>query len=314
MGGIDFLKEIDVSSWAQLLDNDFEGTFIIDRDKNILFWTRGAEKISGYSAAETLGHQCSNKFLMPINEQGLLLCSSFCLANQVLAANSPRQIEAYIHHKEGYRLPVMMRVIPLRHASNEILGTAHIFIDTSPRLSMPPRLEKLDHLELIDPQTSIGNRAFLNIYLQSRLQEWQKFGIPFGVLMIDIDHLTELNDLYGRATCDRLIATIARTLQNNLRFVDVLGRWGDDEFLAIITNIDESKLDVVANKLRLLVQNSFIFAEGASVSATVSIGATIVQKKDTVKELVDRAEKLMYHSKWLGRNRVCHRLEAPAKA
>jgi diguanylate cyclase (GGDEF)-like protein len=140
----------------------------------------------------------------------------------------------------------------------------------------------------------------------------QKFGLSFGVLYIDVDRLAEINDLYGRATGDRLLAAIAKTLLNNLRFVDVLGRWEDDAFLAIVANVNEVKLDVVANKLRLLAQNSFIFTNGLSVSTTVSIGATMARRRDTIKEIISRAEKLMLHSKWLGRNRVSSRLTTGA--
>ncbi len=308
--GTQLLKEIDASCWPQLLDQSFEGAFFIDVDKNILFWNKGAEAISGYSATETIGRKCNDKLLAPIDEEGRHLCSKLCPVNKVLAAGLPQHLEIFIHHKEGYRLPVMMRIVPLYNEKHEILGLAHIFVDTSPRLSMPPRVEELTRLDLIDQQTLIGNRAFLKIYLQSRLQEMQKFGLPFGILLVDIDHLGEINDLYGRLTGDRIVSMVARTLLSNLRFVDVLGRWGDDEFLAIVTNVDEAKLDVVANKLRLLVQNSFIFADGRSVSTTVSIGATMARKRDTVKELTDRAEKFMYHSKWLGRNRVVTRISA----
>ncbi len=302
------LKEIDSSCWIEILSGSFEGIFLIDREKNILFWNKSAEKISGYPSSEALGRKCSDKLLVPIDDQGRLLCSELCPLNKIQTGTSNQILELYIHHREGYRLPVLMRIAPLKSRTDEVIGTAHIFIDTSPRLTMPPRIDELNRLDLIDPLTSIGNRNFLKIYLQSRLQEMQKFGLTFGVLFIDIDRLAEINDLYGRSTGDRLIAAIARTLLNNLRFIDILGRWEDDAFLAIITNVNEAKLDVVANKLRLLAQNSFIFTNGLSVSTTVSIGATMARKRDTVKEIIDRAEKLMLHSKWLGRNRVCLRL------
>lgn len=303
-----FLKEISFSCWSEILSSSFEGLFLIDREKNILFWNKSAETISGYSSSEAVGRKCSDKLLVPIDEQGRLICSELCPINNIQAKASNQVLELYIHHREGYRLPVLMRIVPLKNQADQLMGTAHIFIDTSPRLSMPPRTDELNRLDLIDPLTSIGNRNFLKIYLQSRLQEMQKFGLSFGVLLIDIDRLAEINDLYGRSTGDRLIAAIARTFVNNLRFIDVLGRWDDDAFLAIITNVNEVKLDLVANKLRLLAQNSFIFTNGLSVSTTVSIGATIARKRDTLKEIIDRAEKLMFHSKWLGRNRVCIRL------
>lgn len=302
-GSQDFFEFLDVNSFTEILAASFEGLIFIDREKNILFWNKAAETISGYSNEEVLGRKCSDKILSPIDADGRSLCSELCPLNNKPEMMS-QDLELYIHHREGYRLPVIMRIRPLKNKKGEPIGTAHIFMDISPRVSMPPKAEELSRLDLIDPLTSVGNRNFLRIYLRSRLQEMQKFKLSFGVLYIDVDRLAEINDLHGRATGNRLLAAIARTLLNNLRFIDVIGRWEDDEFLAIVTNVDEKKLDVVANKLRLLAQNSFILSDGLSISTTVSIGATLAHRKDSVKDLVDRAQKLMLHSKWLGRNRV----------
>lgn len=306
------LKDINPICWEEIMASSFEGLFLIDREKNIVFWNKSAEIISGFQSTEVIGRKCSDKILAPINEEGRPLCSELCPINNFSSNLSNQNLELYIHHREGYRLPVVMKIIPLKNLAQEIIGTAHLFMDMSPRLSLPPRLDDLSRLDLIDPLTSTGNRKFLQLYLQSRLQEMQKFGLSFGVLYIDIDRLAEINDLYGRSTGDRLLAAIAKTLLNNLRFVDILGRWEDDAFLAIIANVNEVKLDVVANKLRLLAQNSFIFTNDLSVSTTVSIGATMVRRRDTIKEIISRAEKLMLHSKWLGRNRVSSRLTTGA--
>ncbi|MCX7974789.1 MAG: diguanylate cyclase [Candidatus Aminicenantes bacterium] len=303
-----FLDTLSIDCLAEILATSFEGVFFLDKERNILFWNQAAETISGYTNSEVLGRKCSDRILAPIDDQGRALCSELCPLNDLKSEVLKRNLELYIHHRDGYRLPVIMRIRPLKNLKGEIIGTAHIFIDISPRVSMPPQAEELSRLDLIDPLTSVGNRTFLRIYLQSRLQEMQKFKLSFGVLYIDVDRLAEINDLHGRVAGDRLIAAIARTLQNNLRFIDVLGRWNDDEFMAIITHVDETKLDVVANKLRLLAQNSFILSNGLSVSTSVSIGATMARRRDTIKDIVDRAEKLMLHSKWLGRNRVSSRL------
>ena len=97
---------------------------------------------------------------------------------------------------------------------------------------------------------------------------------------------------------------IARTFQKNIRYFDIVCRWENEEFLICLLNIDENRLDIVANKLRLLVAESYITVETGLLNATVSMGATLVQRFDTIDSLVKRAEELMLHSKWLGRNKV----------
>jgi len=83
-----------------------------------------------------------------------------------------------------------------------------------------------------------------------------------------------------------------------------VGRWNTEEFLIVLLNLDETRVDIVANKLRLLVAESYLSVETGVLSATISLGACLVQRYDTVESLVKRAEQLMMHSKWRGRNKV----------
>ncbi len=103
---------------------------------------------------------------------------------------------------------------------------------------------------------------------------------------------------------------IAKTLLNNLRPFDVLGRWGGEEFTAIIANINEQQLYFIANRFRLLVENSALHKGSDIIQVTISIGATFAQSNDTMDTLLKRADQLMYHSKLSGRNRVSMKLDA----
>ena len=83
-----------------------------------------------------------------------------------------------------------------------------------------------------------------------------------------------------------------------------MGRWESDEFLVILLNVDENNLDLVANKLCLLMEQSHIMIDANFIRGTISIGATLAKRVDEIEILVKRAQTLMHHSKWLGRNRV----------
>jgi len=103
---------------------------------------------------------------------------------------------------------------------------------------------------------------------------------------------------------DKILRMVARTLANNIRFYDVVGRWAGEQFLVLIFNIQETKLDLVANKLRLLVSQSNIQVGSKLLSVTVSIGATMANLRDNTRTIMDRVVRLMRHSKNRGRNRV----------
>lgn len=102
---------------------------------------------------------------------------------------------------------------------------------------------------------------------------------------------------------------VSRTLANSLRPFDTLGRWGAEEFIAIITNVDDEILSSVAERCRLLVEHSGLPDELGSVKVTVSIGATQSRPDDDMFTLIKRVDGLMYSCKEFGRNCVTSDLE-----
>jgi diguanylate cyclase (GGDEF)-like protein len=124
------------------------------------------------------------------------------------------------------------------------------------------------------------------------------------VLFLDIDNFKIVNDTYGHNIGDGVLMMVARTLSNNLRAHDLVGRYGGEEFVAIITHVDIAQLHSFAERLRLLVENSSHDTEYGTIQVTVSIGATVVRPEDTIETAITRADLFMYNSKVSGRNRV----------
>jgi diguanylate cyclase (GGDEF)-like protein len=124
------------------------------------------------------------------------------------------------------------------------------------------------------------------------------------VLYIDIDNMSTINTSFGRVVGDRVIKMISQTLSSNIRFFEVVGRWDGQVFLAVLLNVDDSKLDLVANKLRLLVEQSHLAEEDKFIKTTISLGATVARSSDSTESLIKRAKELAAHCKWLGKNRV----------
>ena len=159
-------------------------------------------------------------------------------------------------------------------------------------------------LALLDSLTNLGNRRYIEINLRSKLDEMRRYHLPFGILFMDIDRFKDINDTHGHVVGDEMLKMIARTLSGNLRPSDMLGRWGGEEFVAIIANLDEEGLYEIANRCRFLVEQSSLSADGKKLRATISIGATLCQPEDALDALMERADSLMYQSKLAGRNRV----------
>jgi diguanylate cyclase (GGDEF)-like protein len=200
------------------------------------------------------------------------------------------------------------KVVYWNKAAAQITGreaaSVETFAGSAPKLTLPLGLPELERMGLVESETGIASKQYLDMTLATRLQEFQKYGLPFGLVYVDIDNYGKILEKHGRFNASKIVRTVARTLHKNIRFFDVVGRWSTEEFLVILLNIDEGRLDIVANKLRLLIAESYITTETGMLNATVSMGASLVLRYDTVESLVKRGEQLMMHSKWLGRNRV----------
>jgi len=297
--------DIEEDFYKQLLDNLYDGVYFLDSDRRITYWNQGAERLTGYDADDVVGCYCREDILEHVDEKGTRLCdSSLCPASKTLRDGRAREEEVYLHHKSGYRVPVFIRVSPIHSPDGMIIGAVEIFSDATSRIDAKHTIEELQRLALLDSLTGVGNRRYAEMNLDFRLAEQERYGWPFGMLFIDIDHFKAINDSYGHDVGDAVLRMTAKTLSNSLRSFDTVCRWGGEEFVAIIINVGPSQLGTVCEKLRAMMEQSSISLDSKIINATVSIGATIAKEGDSVDSLVHRADELMYRSKQEGRNRI----------
>ena len=306
---MDSLKTIDSDFFKNIVEYLKDGIALLDSQNKFFFWNQGAVDITGFTKAEIVGKSCFEDILIPSDGDDLQLCKNDCPVEKTRRDGKIRSFEAYIHHREGYRLPVFMRVLPIMDSEEKIIGAVETFYDTSPRVLIPQKTQELRKMSLLDPLTELGNKAYLEAQIKLRMDEMHRHQFSLGVLLIDIDHFNATNETHGTVVGDKILRMVARTLANNIRFYDIVGRWAGEQFLVLIYNIQETKLDLVANKLRLLISQSNIQVGTQLLSVTVSIGATIAMLRDNTRTILDRVDRLMRHSKQEGRNRVSITLE-----
>jgi len=292
--------------YKSLLNNLSEGVYIVDTGRRITYWNSGAEKISGFPAAAVIGKRCGPKTLKHIDAKGAVLCRGACPLEKTLTDGLPRSAEVYLHHKDGHQIPVILRTKALFDEKKRIIGAAQIFTDNSSTIEAIRKIEKLEKIAYIDPLTRAANRRYTEISLDARLNEMKRYRWPFAVIFADIDNLKRVNDTYGHDIGDRVLTTVVQTFLKNIRSFDLVGRWGGEEFVIILTNIHEVELlHTITQRLRVLIQNSSVRAGAKTIHATVSCGATLAREKDTRNALIKRADSLMYRAKTSGRNTVC---------
>lgn len=290
--------------YKKVLDNLYDGIYFINHNREIIYWNSGAERHTGYKHSEVMGKHCYDNIIMHVDEEGIPLCDKSCPVLQTIADGCVREVEVFQHHKEGHLIPVSLRIAPVSSSSNEIVVAVEIFNETSPKFTLRQKVEELRSMALIDSLTGTGNRRYIEMFLRSRLDEMKRYGWMFGILFIDIDYFKAINDKYGHDAGDRILKMAGKTILNSLRSFDFLGRWGGEEFIVILANVNGEQLYSIANRLRLLVEHSSTPIGTDIVHVTISIGAALALQDDDVHSIIKRADKLMYNSKASGRNCV----------
>ena len=291
-----------LSSHYELLDLLFDGGYYVDRERRIQFWNKAAEGISGYSRHEVQNRPCFDDILVHVDGQGNHLCQTHCPLHATLVDGQVREVEAYLHHKAGHRVPVAIRICPVRDSHGDIVGAIELFSNTSQMRAISQRMKELEELALLDPLTRLANRRYLEATLEQRCQEMNRYQWSCGVILLDIDHFKAINDGFGHLVGDEMLCTVAQTLLANSRSFDLIGRWGGEEYVAVMRNMGGKDLWATAEKFRRLVAQSHVTVAGEKIRVTISVGATQLQPGDNPKNVFQRVDRLMYASKGAGRN------------
>ena len=158
----------------------------------------------------------------------------------------------------------------------------------------------------IDRLTGVANRQALLASLFAEVERATRYGRPLCVAFVDIDHFKAVNDSYGHAAGDLVLRGVAQTIADNLRVSDLIGRYGGEEFMLILTETDMEEGAEISEKLRKLVERGRFQVEGnANLSVTVSIGIVGgAGQQLRMENLVRDADAAMYSAKSLGRNQT----------
>lgn len=288
----------------ELFEEFFEGIYTVDRTRTILTWNKAAERITGWKAEEVIGKRCMDNILRHVDYQGRELCVEGCPLHRCLIDGKMSENNVFLHHKEGHRVPVTVRVIPQRSAEGGIIGAMELFIDRVKRMDYMKRIEGLQREAMTDPLTGIGNRRFGDAVLERARHDLDEHGMPYGVVLADIDRFKRVNDRHGHAMGDKVLAMCAQSMLQAIRTADSLCRWGGEEFLVVVPAAEAGSLRAIAERIRFLVELSWMEKEEERISVTISVGATLAVKDEGTAATIDRVDKLLYRSKEEGRNRI----------
>ena len=173
-------------------------------------------------------------------------------------------------------------------------------------------IERLKYMGLTDPLTGVNNRRYIERRLQEEIGRSMRHGYTLSCLYIDIDHFKQINDRLGHQAGDEVLRCVAERIKEELRLSDALGRFGGEEFVALLIDAEQEDALHVAERIRLsIAEQPLNLSSGESLDVTISVGIAALLRPDIstpietlVREFVARADQALYQAKAGGRNRV----------
>ncbi len=162
----------------------------------------------------------------------------------------------------------------------------------------------LNELAIHDGLTGAYNRGHVQELLRQSVARYNRYHQALCVMLIDLDHFKQVNDDHGHAVGDEVLRQISVKASACLREGDVFGRWGGEEFIALLPNIDLNGATDVAERLRLGIMELKFYSAARAFGVTVSIGVSQILGSESAESLVDRADVALYAAKDAGRNCV----------
>jgi len=155
----------------------------------------------------------------------------------------------------------------------------------------------------IDPLTGIPNRLAYEERLEQEVARWKRFATPLVLVVWDIDLFKNVNDQFGHRAGDKVLRTIARTLEGSVRETDFVARYGGEEFVQLMTGSSLEECLRVADNLREAIEATGFHFRDQSITITASCGLAEFRDGDSVGPWFERADKALYRAKQAGRNR-----------
>ena len=303
--GPDFFKS--------LLDNLNDGIFFADRQRRILYWNHGAERISGFSEAEVVGRFCFESPFCHGERLSCIPCCGQCPLSASLNSGIETKDRVYLRHKSGRLVAVEVHAIPVQDPTGTHRGIVQIFRDASTTVALELAYGHLRALVEKDSLTGVASRRHLDAFLNEQISVSTRDGHPFCVILADLDRFKRVNDTWGHDVGDQLLVAFAGTLRQMSRASDLVGRFGGEEFLVILPGSSLADTLEVAERMRQATLGTVPPGQHG-VRTTASFGVAEARVRDTSQSLLRRADQALYSAKRRGRNRVESRIDPRLEA
>lgn len=304
----------DVHWLMDILQNIDAGLVVMDKDYKVELWNSFMQNHSGKAPENVMGRSIFSVF-PELSETWFKhkAQSVFVLQSATFTTWEQRP---YLFRFPHYR-PITgtadhmyqnSTIIPLIDSKGLVEHVCLIVYDVTDtavnKIAQQQAHQQLQNLSRTDHLTGLYNRGYWELRLIQEFKRYSRYDQPCSLIMLDIDHFKKVNDNYGHTVGDDVIRQVSKAIKEQVRDLDIAGRYGGEEFGIILTNTDANGAATFAERLRMTIEKMVVSSEGQLVKFTISLGIHQLSQ-DTVdhREWIEKSDQALYKSKEGGRNR-----------
>ncbi|MDI9569539.1 MAG: diguanylate cyclase [Pseudomonadota bacterium] len=294
--------------FKQVVDMANIGIVILDRELYVRHWNNWMAMRTGIAKEKILGVHLFDHFPNLDNPRFLRNVKSTLTFGNYLFFSQKLHHYLFPMPAEGslnMRFDKMQQSCtsyPLRDEDNRI---THVCITVQDVTAIAAYEAKLLDMNLRDSLTGAYNRRFLAARLKEEIDRHKRYGRTLSLLMLDIDYFKNVNDTYGHHCGDSVLKSICEVISAMLRNVDLLIRFGGEEFCCLLPETDLAAAMILAERIRKSIEQEVFRFEGREIRLTVSLGVhELHADHDSPESLLRNADKALYRAKETGRNCV----------
>ena len=291
------------------------GVVVLDRELRVQVWNTFMENRSGRQPGEVHGRPFFDFF--PEVEQAWFRHKVDSVVTLGTPAFTIWEQRPYLVRFKNYQ-PITGQeefmyqnttLLPLRATNSAIEHICLIIYDVTNVATNKQQLQtvnqQLQHLSRTDRLTGLNNRGYWEECLQHEYARHRRYQSMAALVIFDIDHFKRVNDTYGHPAGDKVIQMVAEVIREQIRDTDYAGRYGGEEFVVLMPDIDSSGALIFAERLRKRIEALLVTYENQTIPFTISLGvADLSLPTDGHKQLIERADQALYASKKGGRNQT----------
>lgn len=290
-----------------ILDAVSDGVYVTTRERRIVFWNKGAERMTGYSSDEVLNKHCYDDILIHSDILGKKLCFDGCPLQNCIETGEHQEVEeVFLKRKDGERLAVYIKTLVLKVRDQQYGVEVFGELRSVPGSSLTERLKQLSDASIVDELTGLYNRHYIDTILDQQYGLFKRHFQRFGLAMINVDKFRNINDTFGRSAGDEVLKFVASVVRRTMRSMDFLARFGDDEFIVVCPLVELEGVEKLGQRIVELVHHSVLSSAASqtnTIEVSVSVGGSIVDYKDkSAGDVIARADEAVHRVKRDGGN------------